>query len=80
MILNNFLFQAAPVTHDDEFLKVVEQIRKVSASIGPTKVWIISREEKSCVQHTVCRASAEKSLPMNRSAELRIFYSLEFCN
>jgi len=32
------ILEAAPVTQDDEFLKVVEQIRKVSASIGPTKV------------------------------------------
>ena len=31
-------FQAAPVGQNDEFLKVVEQIRKVSASIGPCKV------------------------------------------
>ena len=34
----NIKFQAAPVGQNDEFLKVVEQIRKVSASIGPSKV------------------------------------------
>jgi len=32
------ILEAAPVGQNDEFLKVVEQIRKVSASIGPSKV------------------------------------------
>ena len=37
-VTTNIKFQAAPVGQNDEFLKVVEQIRKVSASIGPSKV------------------------------------------
>merc|ERR1712170_90664 len=43
--------EAAPVGQDDEFLKVVEQIRKVSASIGPTKVDVYEHLVKTIPPH-----------------------------